>query len=243
MALKKAADGGADPRRSWSMAGTGCRRWCCWWIRPITGARGPGSATRAEAEGGPPAAGSPGDAVAQRTHEVWIKQGYTEPGGCRHHGGQPRLGERTSRPGVRRQGHVIRPLPAPRRTSRQYAEMLRPIWVADASSEDQQEPIRHLGDIAAGTRSRRSVLLSRPLRTPADAATIWTRDFGVPGEPTEVGRRARGAGRYGHPAGFGQRLQGRYSAEAVSCSRAAHRRQASRNLRTIRGWKVDLAGR
>jgi hypothetical protein len=33
-------------------------------------------------------------------------------------------------------------------------------------------------------------------QTSAEAATIWTRDFGVPGDRTEIGRRARGAGRY-----------------------------------------------
>jgi len=161
---------------------------------PVSGARGPGSATRAEAEGGPPAAGSPGAAVAQRTHDFWIKQGYTEPQVAGIMAGGPGsesdftptvFGDKGTSYGLY-QHHGER-----------LANMQKYFGLSGSQmpSEDQQNQYAAWEISPQGPLAKVGAAL-KTAQTPADAATIWTRDFGVPGDPTEVGRRARGAGRY-----------------------------------------------
>jgi hypothetical protein len=158
---------------------------------PVQGARGSGSATRAEAEGGPPAAGSPGAAVAQRVHDFWLSKGYSEPQIAGILAGGPGS-ESDFTPSVfgdNRTSYGLYQHHGPR-----YAAMQQRYGTATPSEAQQNEyaaweispqgPLANVGVALAAAK------------TPEEAATIWTRDFGVPGDKTEIGRRARGAGRY-----------------------------------------------
>jgi hypothetical protein len=161
---------------------------------PVAGARGPGSATRSEAEGGPPAAGSPGAAVAQQVHDFWIKQGYSEPVVAGIMAGGPGsesdftptvFGDKGTSYGLY-QHHGER-----------LANMQKYFGLSGSQmpSADQQNQYAAWEISPAGPLAKVGEQL-KTAKTAEEAATIWTRDFGVPGDKTEIGRRARGAGRY-----------------------------------------------
>ena len=161
------------------------------------------SRTRKAAEGGPPAAGSPGLRLPSRSTTSGSAKASARsrpPASWQ----AARLREQFHAHGGRRQGqrrcHVIWSLSAPRRR----LDNMRKFFGLSGSqmpSEDQQNQYAHW-EITQGPLKNVGEMLKNA-KTPAEAAAIWTQYFGVPADKTEIGRRAAGAqrfvGLYGQP--------------------------------------------
>lgn len=161
---------------------------------PVMGPRGPGSATRGEAEGGPPAPGSPGAAVAQRTYDFWKSKGFSDPiiAGIMAGGPGSESDFTPSVYGDNRSSYGLYQHHGPRLDNMRKHFGL----TGDAMPTEQQQNEYAYWEISPqGPLAHVGVALANA-KTPEEAATIWTRDFGVPADKTEIGRRARGAGRY-----------------------------------------------
>jgi hypothetical protein len=167
---------------------------------------GPGSMTRSELEGGPPAPGTPGAAVAQRTHDFWASQGYTEPQIAGIMAGGPGS-ESNFTPtvfGDKGTSYGLYQHHGPRLTNPQGTGLFD--RYGPNPTEDQQHAYAAWEISPQGPLAKVGEQL-RAAKTAADAATVWTGGFGVPADKTEIGRRARGADRYvglyngGQPAG------------------------------------------
>jgi len=161
---------------------------------PGSGAGGPaggGSNTRPEASGAPPAAGTPGAAVAQRTHDFWTGQGFNE---------EQTAGILAGGPGS--ESDFTPSVLGDNATSYGLYQHHGPRWAGMQQrygtknpTEAQQNEYAAWEISPAGPLARVGEQLKNA-KTAEEAATIWTRDFGVPGDKTEIPRRARGARRY-----------------------------------------------
>jgi hypothetical protein len=152
------------------------------------------SATRKASEGGPPAPGTPAAAVAQRTHDFWASQGYTEAQIAGILAGGPGS-ESDFNPTVSGDKGTSYGL------YQHHAERLAAMQKYFGLSGNQMPSEAQQNQYAAYEISPQGPLAAvgaqlKAAQTPAEAAAIWTRSFGVPGDKTEIGRRAAGAGRY-----------------------------------------------
>jgi Phage tail lysozyme len=157
------------------------------------------SRTRKASEGGPPAAGSPGAAVAQQVHDFWRSKGYSEEQVAGIMAGGPGSeSDFTPTAG----GDKVNGVPTsiglyqhhgPRLHNAQGTGLLDrygPNPTADQQNEyaaweiSPQGPLAKVGEML------------KTAKTPGEAAAIWTQYFGVPADKTEIGRRALGAGRF-----------------------------------------------
>ena len=130
----------SGPFRSHTGAGTGD------WAAPAGGGTGTvggadtapinaagDSRTRKAAEGGPPAAGSPGAAVAQQVHDFWISKGFSEAQTAGIMAGGPGSESDFTPTVFGDKGTFIRPLSAPRATAGRHAAVLRPLQLAESN--------------------------------------------------------------------------------------------------------------
>ena len=167
---------------------------------PIAPADGSGlnaagdSATRKAAEGGPPAPNTPGAAVAQRTHDFWISQGYTEPQVAGILAGGPGS-ESDFTPTV--SGDKGTSYGLYQHHGERLANMQKYFGLPAGQMPNEQQQNQY----AAYEISPQGPLAGvgaqlRTAKTPAEAATVWTGGFGVPADKSEIARRANGANRF-----------------------------------------------
>jgi hypothetical protein len=152
------------------------------------------SATRKAAEGGPPAPNTPAAAVAQRTHDFWISQGYSEPVVAGILAGGPGS-ESDFSPTAKGDGGTSYGL------YQHHGDRLAAMQKYFGLSAGQMPTEQQQNQYAAWEISPQGPLAAvgaalKAAKTPAEAATIWTRDFGVPGDKSEILRRANGAQRF-----------------------------------------------
>ena len=152
------------------------------------------SATRKANEGGPPAAGTPAAAVAQRTHDFWISQGYNEAQVAGILAGGPGSESDFSPTAVGDKGtsYGLYQHHADRLVAMQKYFGLPPGQMPTEAQQNQYAAyeISPQGPLAAvGAQLKQA-------QTPAQAAAIWTGGFGVPGDKGEILRRANGAQRF-----------------------------------------------
>ena len=164
------------------------------------------SRTRKAGEGGPPAAGSPGYAVAKRTHDFWISKGFSEEQTAGIMAGGPGSeSDFTPTAG----GDKVNGVATSYGLYQHHAERLdnmRKFFGLSGSqmpSEDRQNQYAHW-EITQGPLKNVSEMLKKA-KTAAEAAAIWTQYFGVPADRTEIGRRAAGAQRFVGLYGAAQR--------------------------------------
>ena len=162
------------------------------------------SRTRKAAEGGPPAAGSPGAAVAQQVHDFWISKGFSEPvvAGIMA-GGPGSESDFTPTAGGDKVNGVATSYGLYQHHGVRLANMQQffGLPAGQMPTADQQNQYAHW-EITQGPLAKVGEML-KTAKTPAEAAAIWTQYFGVPADKSEIGRRAAGAqrfvGLYGQP--------------------------------------------
>ena len=152
------------------------------------------SATRKANEGGPPAAGTPAAAVAQRTHDFWISQGYNEAQVAGILAGGPGSESDFSPTAVGDKGtsYGLYQHHADRLVAMQKYFGLPAGQMPTEAQQNQYAAweISPQGPLAAvGAQLRQA-------QTPAQAAMVWTGGFGVPADKGEILRRANGAQRF-----------------------------------------------
>ena len=151
------------------------------------------SRTRKAAEGGPPAAGSPGAAVAQQVHDFWISKGFSEAQTAGIMAGGPGS-ESDFTPtvfGDKGTSYGLYQHHGPR------LDAMRQFFGLSGSQNptaDQQNQYAHW-EITQGPLKNVGERL-KTAKTAAEAAAIWTQYFGVPADKSEIGRRAAGAQRF-----------------------------------------------
>jgi hypothetical protein len=157
-------------------------------------ATGVDSATRKAGEGGPPAPGTPGAAVAQQVHDFWRGQGYTEEQTAGIMAGGPGS-ESDFTPtvyGDKGTSYGLYQHHGPRLDAmRQHFGLTG----SQMPSADQQNQYAAFELSPQGPLAKVGEQL-RAAKTPAEAAAIFTAGFGVPADKTEIARRAGGAGRF-----------------------------------------------
>lgn len=152
------------------------------------------SRTRKAGEGGPPAPGSPGAAVAQRVHDFWRSKGFSEEQTAGIMAGGPGS-ESNFIPTASGDGGTSIGLyqhHATRLHNTQGTGLLD--RYGPNPTVDQQNEYAHW-EITQGPLKAVGEMLKQA-KTPAEAAAIWTQYFGVPADKSEIGRRARGADRF-----------------------------------------------